>query len=70
MFTHPAVGASAITLDVHVFDGEVSVVWRSHLIVGEVVAAHDAGEPVVVGQGEGHCSGVLGAILGGGGQLF
>ena len=52
MFTDPAVPAGAVRVDGHVLGGEVGVVRRSGVTVREVVAAHDACEPVVVGQGE------------------
>ena len=52
MLTDPAVPTGAVRVDGHVLGGEVGVVRRSGVPVSEVVAAHDAREPVVVGQGE------------------
>ena len=50
MLTDPAVTAGTVGVDCNVLSGEVCVVWWTCVSVGEVVAAHDAGEAVVVSE--------------------
>ena len=52
MLTDPAISTGAIGVYRDIFGGEIAVVRRTLVFVVEVVAAHDAGEAVVVGQGE------------------
>ena len=57
MLTDPAVTAGTVGVDCNVLSGEVRVVWWTRVSVGEVVAAHHAGEAVV--ESECECLGAL-----------
>ena len=63
VFTDPSVSARAVCVDGHVLGGKVAVMGRALVFAVEVVAAHDTGEAVVVGQSECLGSLVAGAVL-------
>ena len=50
MLTDPAVTTGPVGFDCNVLSGKVCVVWWTCVSVVEVVAAHDAGEAVVVSE--------------------
>lgn len=59
MLADPSAAAGSIAVDGDVIRASVAAAWRTLVAVVEVIAAHDAHETIVMGEGEADTHGIF-----------
>lgn len=59
MLADPSAAAGSIAVDGDVIRASVAAAWRTLVAVVEVIAAHDAHEAIVMGEGEADTHGIF-----------